>query len=125
MEKGKSEYKGVVWSKKAQRWYALIHIQGKQSHLGSYASEEDAARRYDEAASPLGKPLNFPAEGEKRAVKKRDMKGADRVEHRDTPFQGVRWNKQAQKWHASILLEGKQKHLGSFENEVGAVFFKP
>ena len=36
---------------------------------GYFLDEEQAARRYDEAASKLGLPLNFPPKGQKAAMK--------------------------------------------------------
>ena len=34
-----------------------------------FDSEEAAARKYDEAASHLGRPFNFASEGQKQAIK--------------------------------------------------------
>lgn len=33
---------------------------------------------------------------------------------------GVYWNKRANKWHSRIVVNGKQKHLGYFINELEA-----
>jgi len=54
-----SKFKGVSWAKGAQKWIAKIFIDGKNKNLGNFDSEEAAARKYDEAASPLGRPLNL------------------------------------------------------------------
>ena len=35
---------------------------------------------------------------------------------------GVSWNKLANKWHSSIKINGKKKHLGSFDSETEASF---
>ena len=45
-----SSYKGVHWHKGCRKWQASIRIDGKRRHLGLFASEEDAARAYAEAA---------------------------------------------------------------------------
>lgn len=47
---GTSKYKGVYWSKKANKWVAQIRLDGKPKYLGSFLIEEDAARTYDRAA---------------------------------------------------------------------------
>jgi hypothetical protein len=41
-----SRFKGVSWHKGNQRWTAQIRIDGRLRHLGSFTSEEDAARAY-------------------------------------------------------------------------------
>lgn len=45
-----SRYKGVCWNRKAKKWVAGIRVRGKYRYLGAFASEEDAARAYTEAA---------------------------------------------------------------------------
>lgn len=50
--RGKSKYKGVFWQKDCpiNPWGAIIRINKKGIYLGSFPSEERAARAYDEAA---------------------------------------------------------------------------
>ncbi len=51
--KKSSIYKGVFWdptSKGGKPWRALIRIQGRLTHLGRFASQEEAATAYDCAA---------------------------------------------------------------------------
>ena len=55
---GSSKYRGV--KKRGKRWSASIKTNGEVTSLGSFASEEEAARKYDQAAAPLGRPINFP-----------------------------------------------------------------
>jgi len=56
-----SKFRGVCWHKPAKRWTASITKSGKNVHLGYFATQEEAARRYDEEAAPLGRKINFPA----------------------------------------------------------------
>ncbi len=42
----------------------------------------------------------------------------DKKLHKKTSrYIGVSWHKGGRKWEAKIMIEGKQKHLGSFSNE--------
>ncbi|HEY9285001.1 MAG TPA: AP2 domain-containing protein [Pyrinomonadaceae bacterium] len=48
--KTSSRYKGVFRHKGRRKWFARIKVAGRAMHLGSFGSEEAAARAYDEAA---------------------------------------------------------------------------
>lgn len=49
-EGGASKYKGVSWHKGAKKWQALIEVNRKQTYLGQYDLEEEAALAYNKAA---------------------------------------------------------------------------
>jgi hypothetical protein len=48
--RGTSEYKGVAWRNSRNKWMAYIVHDKKQTFLGYFSSEEDAAKEYDKAA---------------------------------------------------------------------------
>ena len=57
-KRGSSMYRGVT--KQGKKWRAQIKHDGKMKTMGTFDSEEAAAQKYDEAAAPLGRALNFP-----------------------------------------------------------------
>ena len=95
-----------------------VQENGKQVTLGSYATEEEAARKYDECARRLGRPVNFPEAGEKSAFKRRRTEEV--IDMGRSRYRGVNWAKRDQRWKAEIKWEGKQKHLGYFITEEDA-----
>lgn len=48
-----SIFKGVVWSKKYQKWEAKINAGGKRHYLGYFHCEHEAAHAYNKAAIEL------------------------------------------------------------------------
>ena len=122
----KSSFKGVCWSTAAQLWICQIKIKGKQCYLGTFESEEDAARKYDEQAAKIGRRQNFNAEGElqghadeapppRRKILPEDRKVGLKSAHR-----GVSWNVAMQKWQARLKYNGKDQYLGCFDSEEDA-----
>jgi hypothetical protein len=61
-------YKGVFWNGATQQWFVSINVAiygvPARQFLGSFDTEEAAARKYDIAAAFLGMPLNLPAGAE-------------------------------------------------------------
>lgn len=65
-----ARFKGVSWHKRDLHFHARITKNGRGLWLGSFRSDEDAARAYDAAAREhFGEfaRLNFPVEGERAA----------------------------------------------------------
>ena len=61
--KGTSKFKGISRQRHEKNWTARIHANNKTCHLGTFASEIDAARAYDKKAAELHGEfacLNFP-----------------------------------------------------------------
>jgi len=59
--RGSSSFKGVTWNKKEEKWYVFGNNENR--YLGSFISEHDAAKAYDEyAKKEYGEfaRLNFP-----------------------------------------------------------------
>lgn len=52
-EGNSSEYKGVCWHNRGNKWVAYIGHDGKRIHLGSFVDEIDAAKAYDIEAKKL------------------------------------------------------------------------
>jgi hypothetical protein len=58
-----SRYKGVSWSKSKLRWVSYVNHQGKSRSVGTSIDENEAARKYDAAATAIWGEfarLNFP-----------------------------------------------------------------
>lgn len=58
-----SRYKGVRWDKSRNLWIAAIKVNWRSRFIGRFASEDDAARAYDQKARELFGEfacLNFP-----------------------------------------------------------------
>lgn len=67
----RSQFKGVHWDRRCNKWFAQIVARGKQIYLGICASELEAAIRYDNAARIHHGDfafLNFPIEKEQHNV---------------------------------------------------------
>jgi hypothetical protein len=54
-----SGYVGVSWHKKAQKWAAVIRLNGKSRHLGLFTDPEEAHRTYLKAKAELHPTANL------------------------------------------------------------------
>jgi len=103
-KKGYSQYTGVIWNKKTNKWTSRIQIKGKQKYLGYFDSEEEASQYYQDALKSI-------EEGTEIKVKKPKF---------SSKYKGVYWDKRCNKWQSSIWINGKQKYLGLFNCETAA-----
>lgn len=112
----KSQYKGVVKSKKTGRWEAAIRKDGKQISLGSYETEIAAASAYNDYARKMWGEyalLNDIEEVDYRSQRHLKSKKCGSI------YRGVCLRKNG-KWAARITLEGKRISLGYFDEEIEA-----
>jgi hypothetical protein len=119
VERQTSTYRGVSWNKRDNKWAAYIRSNGKNRSLGYFEDEEEAARAYDRAArAQHGEKalLNFPTKKEQAAG---EAKQQQWIKCRETgsKYRGVYWQKSQNIWKANITFDGKQHHLGCFEDE--------
>ena len=76
----------------ALRWRARIRIDGKQTVLGTDATERQAALRYDTAAGSMGRPTNVNLDGNPGDAKKRPPPNPEK----QSKHTGVRWHSRDQ-----------------------------
>lgn len=109
--RGSSAYKGVLWDKSHGCWKAKIIVDGKRFMLGSFQTEEAAARRYDQAArAHFGEfaRLNFPGE-ECEAVPASGVARGERKLPRGVSL------KDSGKFAAKKRVAGKDYYIGTFD----------
>lgn len=118
-----SIYKGVC---AVRTFRAVISLDGRSINLGGYDTEREAAIAYDVRAKELFNDFATPnitdaTEEEIEKVKKMIKKVArpDKV-NCTSKYKGVFFKKCKNKWQAVISVDKKQKHLGTFENEIDA-----
>lgn len=115
-----SKYKGVLWLKRAKKWRACVGYRNRKIQIGEFALEVDAARAYDQMARFLFKEfacLNFP--DDERSVINID-KVMNRKKHRHSEFVGVTYSKSINLYSARIVVDGKFKELGNFQDDFSA-----
>ena len=101
-----SKYKGVSWSKRLNKWRATIFYFYKQTHLGDFNSEEEAARAYNVKAKELFKEfarLNDVPDGPIKRPKSKI---------KSSKYFGIHLNNN-KRWIVTV----KGKYYGSFFNE--------
>ncbi|KAJ9523853.1 hypothetical protein QJQ45_020050, partial [Haematococcus lacustris] len=127
----KSKYRGVVWDYDTLKWRAQLASLGRVQDLGLFASQDEAARCYDQAVVRGGLSLrtNFPPSYYKDGAVPDSKMVIGRGSHKSgsgtrvtSQYKGVSWNSACSKWVA-VLWDRELKrarHIGSFESEEAA-----
>lgn len=97
-----SQYLGVYWVKKRNKWSAQIQLDGEIRYLGYFDDEELAHQVYTQAYDAYKTDGTLPA---RLTVKKTSR------------YPGVCWNELAKKWIVQARIDGKQRYIGRFVDE--------
>jgi hypothetical protein len=107
---GTSRFKGVSWNKRSNRWTANIRKNRKSIYLGTFVSEEDAAKAYDAAARQLFGEFangNFPEESSNHATS--DPSDSDSSSTGDAPELAVPEQNQTAGRPADVRVDSDQE----------------
>uniref|UniRef100_A0A7S3QSY1 AP2/ERF domain-containing protein n=1 Tax=Dunaliella tertiolecta TaxID=3047 RepID=A0A7S3QSY1_DUNTE len=128
-----SQYKGVSWNSACSKWVAVLWDRElkRARHIGSFESEEDAARAYDrEAIKMLGSEagLNFresmteflASTGADVSHLSADAANLGPANKGSSQYRGVSWHERSQRWEVRVWGGGKQHFIGSFTSETEA-----
>ncbi|KAK1739912.1 hypothetical protein QTG54_009671 [Skeletonema marinoi] len=126
VKEGASKYTGLTFHKSHNKWQAQISIEGKQRQIGRYESEEEAAVDYARAV------LKYKGQGELGKAREQNSfiidlsdvppqspisKSEGRIKEGASKYMGVSFDKRMNKWQAKIYIDGKDRHIGCYENE--------
>jgi AP2-like factor (ANT lineage) len=123
-QRSSSRYIGVYWNKANSSWVVqLTDPQTKRRRfIGSFASEEDAARAYDyvtvQAHGP-GVKRNFPGE----AISEQPVTvGEERKQQKSSRYIGVYWHKAHSSWNVRVMDQEtkRRRFIGSYASEEDA-----
>ncbi len=119
-----SKFLGVSKPKKDNQWLAHIYIDYKQTYLGIFDSEVDAALKYNEEIVKYygdKATLNIITEEDIKNGEIEKQKMIDyRLSLKSSKYKGVHWCNSTEKWIARYYFEGKTRAIGKFKYEVEA-----
>ena len=94
---------GVSWHHKLNKYQARITFGNKSYYLGIFEKEEDAKNIYQKAVE----------QGEQYCINLL----TNRKSNKTSKYKGVSFHKASNKFVAQATINGKRKHLGTFDTE--------
>ena len=121
VKEGTSKYTNVHFDKNKNKWRVMITIDGKKHHVGYYENEDEAAADYARAV--------FKYKGNDKARRRKSSGFV--IDLSDVPpqppipntrkgpskYKGAYFDNTKSRWIAIIVIDGKQRYIGSYENE--------
>ena len=129
IKEGGSKYKGVTFHKRTKKWVAQITIDEKIRRIGSYNNEEEAAVDYARAVfkyrteankSKPRKQSSFLADLSDVPPQPPIFRSAGRIKEGASKYAGTTYEKRTKKWIANIVIDGKRRYIGAYDDEVEA-----
>lgn len=111
-----SQFKGVVFSKRLQRWQAYIKKGSERRYLGTFDDELDAARAYNAAARHFFGPNAYVNEVNDDTLTFSDLYRKPT----SSGYRGVHFDRQSGKWKAQIQVNKAKIFLGYYTSELDA-----
>lgn len=84
--------------------------------IGYYDGEDEAAVDYARAVFKHKGGVVHPRQSD-IPPQPPIPKSSGRVNEGTSKYKGVSYNKQSNKWHATITVKGKQRHIGYYDDE--------
>jgi len=108
-----SQYKGVCWERDTGKWKVHFVVKGHFKFGGTFNDELDAAKRVNQLCEDWKIPHknhNVSAIPNKQVPKK----------EKTSQYIGVNWKSKSKKWYAQVVVKGKAKYGGIFNDELDA-----
>lgn len=128
-----TNYTGVCWVKRKNKWLAYVRYNGKMNYCGYYLNDKDAAIARDNVyrffynddaeCNFEGATKRTPAQMRvfaKQLLLKQMGKTRSNSSIKTSPYRGVTWDSRSNKWKASINVNRKCSHISLFENDKDA-----
>jgi len=107
-----SQYKEVHWYKQRDKWFAQLHLPGRQTKFGGYFNDEmDAAKKVNQLCEEIGIPHKNHGIG---TITNQLPK------QKTSQYVGVYWHKQRDKWFVQLRFQGGIRKSRTFNDELDA-----
>ncbi|MFJ7919707.1 AP2 domain-containing protein [Lysinibacillus fusiformis] len=115
-----SKYKGVYWDKSRDKWAAEIRVDNKKRFLGRFDNEDEAAKKYNEAAFEFyGEDCFLNVIGKNNNVEDWALKENSFARRNGkSGYRGVRVNDRT--FTSSVYYNGVDIYVGSFADSIQA-----